>query len=168
MNIAYIDSQNMHLSTKRDAHPWRVDMEKLRDYLLQRYKAQEAYLFLGRKEKSYRYMYRRFREYGYELVFREHDDKSMSAKKGNVDVDVVFQIMRDVKDRKDLDRVILISGDGDYKRMVDYLVSIDRLGKVLFPSKRNTSALYRQIPDYYKAYMSTKTTREQLRYRMEV
>ena len=162
MNIAYIDSQNMHLATTTAPDPWFVDMEKLRRYLAKKYDIGEAILFMGAYGQEHQNMYERFQRAGYILIFREHSQNLKGRKKGNVDVDIVFQVMRDVKDRDDFDRVVIVSGDGDYKRMVDYLISIGKFEKILLPSHHNASSLYKQITAKYYAYLDTERVRSAL------
>lgn len=78
------------------------------------------------------------------LVFRAHGDGLVSHKKGNVDTDVVFTIMKNFHENTEIDKIYLISGDGDYYKTVKYLLDNRKLGKVLFPARRKASSLYRQ------------------------
>jgi len=59
-----------------------------------------------------------------------------SIKKGNVDTDIVFDVMQRMYRREKFDGIIIISGDGDYKRMVDFLIGEQKLAKILFPDKK--------------------------------
>jgi hypothetical protein len=43
-NIAFIDSQNLHLGT--NSENWKIDFKKFRIYLKSKYKVEEAYFFL--------------------------------------------------------------------------------------------------------------------------
>ena len=43
-NIAFIDGQNLHLGTMSSG--WKVDFEKFRIYLRDRFAIEEAYIFL--------------------------------------------------------------------------------------------------------------------------
>jgi uncharacterized LabA/DUF88 family protein len=50
------------------------------------------------------------------------------------------------------DKVILVSGDGDFYRMVEFLIGRGRFGKILHPNGENASSLYRSLdPRYYGA-----------------
>ena len=40
---------------------------------------------------------------------------------------------------------ISVSGDGDYKQLVDFLISEARLEKVLFPDRERASSLYNKL-----------------------
>ncbi len=49
-----------------------------------------------------RKMNQAFQQYGYIVIFREHSDSSVSHKKGNVDTDIVFTIMKKIAEKEDL------------------------------------------------------------------
>ena len=74
-------------------------------------------------------------------------------KKGNVDTDIVFEIMKNVIDNKDFNKVILVSGDGDYKKLVDYLLKKDKFKKILFPNKKFASSLYKKLGAEFFDYL---------------
>lgn len=57
-----------------------------------------------------------------------------SAKKGNVDTDIVFTATRKVADNEDFDKAILVLGDGDYFKMVQYLVERGKFAQLLAPN----------------------------------
>jgi hypothetical protein len=44
-------------------------------------------------------------------------------------------------------KVVLVSGDGDYWRMVDFLIKENRFEKLLVPNSQSVSSLYKRIPD---------------------
>lgn len=100
---------------------------------------------MGAYNKEYIKRYELYKKYGYELVFRPHNSGSLGGKKGNIDTDLVFFCMRDVYEDKSLDKVLVVSRDGDYFRMVKHLYSSGKLEKVLLPSKKNASSLYKQL-----------------------
>jgi len=139
-NLAFIDGQNLHLSL-----PWNIDYMRFRVYLREKLKVKAAYYFLGYLSEEYQDLYNRLQEAGFVLIFREHHENFLGKKKGNVDSDVVFEIMKSLLDR-DFDKVVLVSGDGDYKKVVDYLIAKDRFGKIIFPNRKNTSSLYKKLP----------------------
>ena len=128
-------------------------MKRFRVYLLEKYHVGRAYLFMGAYNKDYVKRYKLYKKYGYELVFRPHNSGSLGGKKGNIDTDLVFFCMRDVFTVKTLNKVLIISRDGDYFRMVEYLSKINKLEKVLLPSHKNASSLYKSIADKYIVYL---------------
>ena len=48
-------------------------------------------------------------------------------KKGNVDADIIFDIMKRIHRREPFDKIVLVSGDGDYRMLVDFLIEEGRL-----------------------------------------
>lgn len=161
-NFAYIDNQNLYMATHRADDPWDIDMRKFRAFLREKYNVVYAYLFMGAFQIERQDMYRAFQEYGYVLIFREHGMELKGKKKGNVDVDVVFEMMRDNFTSARMERAVLVSGDGDYFRTVDYLVDMGKFERVLLPSRKNASSLYKQLSNRYFAYLDTERVKERL------
>ena len=73
------------------------------------------------------------------LIFREHNSHMLWKKKWNVDVDIVFEIMRKLKDENDFNKIVLVSWDWDYIKLVKYLIEIWKLEKILFPNNKYSS-----------------------------
>lgn len=163
-NQAFIDGQNLYLGTTNSQAPWHVDLKKFRTYLREKYKIGTAYYFIGCVNEENQDLYNDLQKAGFIVVFREHSAGSISHKKGNVDTDVVFSIMKSLYKREKLDKVYLISGDGDYYKLVKFLQTEDRLGKILFPSKKNASALYRNLSPEYYDYLDSKDIKAKIRY----
>lgn len=158
-NRAFVDAQNLYLSTKNAEDPWKIDMRRFRVYLKEKYNVDEAYCFFGAYEDRYSKMYQSFEEYGYILVFREHGAAFKGKKKGNVDVDIVFEVMRELLEKEAFEKVVLVSGDGDYKRMVSYLIEIGRFEKILLPNKATASSLYKGLSSKYYDYLDSPAMR---------
>lgn len=162
MNIAYIDNQNLYMATRTSASPWDVDMEKLRVYLAKRYDVGEVYLFMGAFTNDARHVYDLFRSFGFILVWRPHGCEFAGRKKGNVDTDVVFSMMRDLHERDDVNKMYLVSGDGDYFRTVNHIMKKGKLGKVLLPSHKNASSLYKKLSYQHYAYLDSERVKSAL------
>ena len=165
-NQAFIDGQNLNVSTTNAESSWTVDLKRFRIFLSEKYNVNEAYYFIGAYDPKNQDLYAALQRYGFIVVFREHAESALSRKKGNVDTDIVFMIMRKIADREKFDKVILVSGDGDYWRMVDYLIKKERFGKLLVPNKHTLSSLYkRRTPDIYRAYLDDSATKKKLIYK---
>lgn len=89
-NQAFIDGQNLKVSTMNARPSWTVDLKRFRVFLLEKYKVNEAYYFIGAYNPKNQDLYDALQKYGYIVVFREHAESSLSHKKGNVDTDIVF------------------------------------------------------------------------------
>ena len=161
-NIAFIDAQNLNYSTIDSEPSWKVDLNRFRIYLKEKYRVDEAYYFLGCIDNNYSEMYNNIQKAGFILVFREHNSKFLSIKKGNVDTDIVFSIMKKLYKHEDFEKVILVSGDGDYFKMVKFLVEENKLCKILMPAKDRASSLYRQIPAKYRDYLDKTTIKKKI------
>lgn len=159
-NIAYIDGQNLHLGTTKREPEWEVDLTRFRVFLEERYNVKRAYYYLGYVQDgdAYQRLYEEVQSAGFILVFREHNSAMKGTKKGNVDSDIIFSIMKRVYQQEDFNKVILVSGDGDYKQMVDFLIEESKLEKILFPKQRYASSLYKSITRKYFADLSNPAT----------
>ena len=102
-------------------------------------------IFLGAVSDENEKLYTAIQTAGYVLVFREHHQSMIEKKKGNVDTDIVFAVMKAIADREKFDQVILVSGDGDYFKMVKYLMLKNRFKKLLYPNRKSMSSLYRSL-----------------------
>jgi uncharacterized LabA/DUF88 family protein len=143
-NLAFIDGQNLHLGTTNTG--WKVDYKRFRIYLKEKYKVDEACYFLGFVSEEQNDLYIKLQKTGFILLFREHSSQMMGTKKGNVDSDIVFETMRRLLDESsEFEKIVLVSGDGDYKKLVDYLIKKDRFLKILFPNKKFASSLYNKL-----------------------
>jgi uncharacterized LabA/DUF88 family protein len=163
-NIAYIDGQNLFMGTNKREPIWEVDLQKFRVYLKEKYSVDKAYYYLGYVQdgSTFEMLYETIQSAGFILVFREHNSAMKGTKKGNVDADIIFSIMKRLYYQEDFDKVVLVSGDGDYKMLVDLLIEEGKLAKVLFPKQRYASSLYNSIGEWYRADLSEVNTRKKL------
>lgn len=150
-NIAFIDGQNLYLGTREEG--WVVDLGKFRVYLRDKYAVSEAYYFLGYVNDANTTLYNEIQKAGFIVMFKEHHTKLLGLKKGNVDTDIVFEIMKNLIENDTFEKVVLVSGDGDYKKVVDYLIQKGRFKKVLFPNKKFASSLYKKLGSEFFDYL---------------
>lgn len=163
-NIAFIDGQNLYMGTtlnKKDS--WKIDLKKFRIYLKDKYKVKYAYYFLGYVQEKNQDLYDQIQESGFILVFREHNTAMIGKKKGNVDADIIFTAMKKMYLHEDFDNIILVSGDGDYKMLVDFLIKENRFKKILFPNKQYASSLYKKIGSEYYANLEDKNVKRKIK-----
>jgi uncharacterized LabA/DUF88 family protein len=142
-NLAFIDGQNLYKGTVIDG--WKIDYLKFRIYLKDKYNIEKAYYFIGFFLDSEEKLYLKLEEAGFILVFKKHNKDIESKKKGNVDADIVFHVMREIIENKDFNKILIVSGDGDFKNVVDYLIEKNRFEKILFPNKEFASSLYKEL-----------------------
>lgn len=165
LNLAFIDGQNMHFGTTKCyecadklgveikdikladctcGKAWEVNLTKFRIYLKENYCVTEAYYFLGYLQDENTGLYTAIQKAGFIVAFKEHNKLLKSKKKGNIDTDLVFEVMKNLVDNPTFNKVVLVSGDGDYHKLVNYLISKNRFKKILFPNKKYASSLYKQ------------------------
>ncbi len=159
-NIAFIDGQNLHLGTTQNG--WKINYSRFRTYLREKYHVQEASYFLGYTDETQQDLYKNLQKSGFIVCFREHHSALKTSKKGNVDTDIVFEVMKLFIEQDDFGKVILVSGDGDYKKLVDYLIKHNKLEKILFPNRKFASSLYRTLPTKYYDYLESKSIKAKI------
>ncbi|PCI25098.1 hypothetical protein COB57_02675 [Candidatus Peregrinibacteria bacterium] len=158
-NLAFIDGQNLHLGTSADN--WSVNFKRFRIYLKDKYKTKEAYYFFGYISEQQTELYAKVKQAGFTLVFKEHHKNIKSQKKGNVDTDIVFEIMKSLIE-KEFHKVILVSGDGDYKKTVDYLIQKEKFEKIIFPNIKFASSLYKKLGNHYQVNLGSDDIRKKI------
>jgi uncharacterized LabA/DUF88 family protein len=166
-NIAYIDGQNLHMGTAASSPRWSVDLMRFRIYLKQKFNVEHAYYYLGyvREGLSIERLYESIQQAGFILVFREHNSAMLGKKKGNVDADIIFSIMKRLYLKEKFDKVVLVSGDGDYKMLVDFLIEQDKFEKILFPNRRYRSSLYKSLLNYHFVYLDDVDVKRKIGYK---
>jgi uncharacterized LabA/DUF88 family protein len=161
-NYAFIDGQNLHLGTTEAG--WHINYKRLRIYLRDKYHVDEAYYFLGYVSEEQQELYNNLQRAGFIVSFREHKESFVGKKKGNVDTDIVFEMMKALID-EDFNKIILVSGDGDYKKTVDYLMKKGKFEKILFPNQKKASSLYKKLGNKFFIDLSQKGLQEKLEYK---
>ena len=162
-NYAFIDGQNLYMGITTVKDPWKINFKKFRIFLRDKYRIEIAYYFLGFVIEEKRDLYTKIQEAGFVLVFREHNAAMIGKKKGNVDADIIFSIMKKLYQSEEFDRIVLVSGDGDYKRMVDFLIEEKKFRKVLFPNKKFASSLYKKLGSEYFDYLDKEDIKHKIK-----
>ncbi len=155
---AFIDSQNLNVSTQKLG--WKMDWRKFRQFLGDKYGVNTAYMFIG-YVPEFESMYEQLHQSGYSVVLKPTFDmtkpraeiqESVDKKdkdegkpvKGNIDADLVLWAMKEISN---YDKAIIVSGDGDFYTLVEYLEGKNKLLKLLTPTG-HYSNLYNRFDDY--------------------
>ncbi|MCD5382548.1 NYN domain-containing protein [Candidatus Gracilibacteria bacterium] len=146
-NIAFIDGQNLIKSL-----PWNIDYKRFKIYLKDKYKIDEVYYFLGFVDGQNK-LYENLQKAGFILIFNSKGENLKSNKKGNIDVNLVFEAMKRYAEGG-FDKFLLVSGDGDFFNMVDFFIEKDKFIKILFPNRKNYSSLYNSIGNKYFSFIN--------------
>lgn len=161
-NIAFIDWQNLHLWTHSEH--WKINFDRFRTYLRDKFQVNEAYYFLWFISEDEQDLYNQLQKAWFIVIFREHSSQLKWKKKWNVDVDIVFEIMKRIMENKDFYKIVLVSWDWDYIKIVKYLIQKNLLKKILFPNSKYSS-LYKEIKSNFWINLSLKDIKAKIEYK---
>ena len=134
----YVDGNNLYRSAKELG--FDVDYKKLRGWLRQKYQADNVYLFIGLVPERVKF-YEHLQSCGYILVFKQ--TVSVGEKiKGNCDAELVLKTTSDFY-TKAFSKCILVTGDGDFGCLVEFLKENNVIERILSPDKNKCSFLLR-------------------------
>jgi uncharacterized LabA/DUF88 family protein len=136
----YIDGANLHRGSTELGHP--IDYKKFRGWLRQKFGVTKAYLFIGlipSRAKLYEYL----QESGYILIFKETVTHSDGQVKGNCDAELVLKVVTDFFERA-TDACVLVTGDGDFRCLVEFLIERKMNVSVLAPNRSKCSILLKR------------------------
>jgi uncharacterized LabA/DUF88 family protein len=138
--IAYIDGANLHKGIQDLG--WRLDYRRFRIWLEEKYGIRVAYLFIGMMSKNAS-LYTHLQECGYTLIFKETTYDGDGKAKGNCDAELVLRAVSDIYENN-CDHAILVTGDGDFACLVDFLLRRNKLRAILAPNHRKCSILLKR------------------------
>jgi uncharacterized LabA/DUF88 family protein len=155
---AFIDSQNLNLSVFTDLKKpetgeiiyqgWKLDFKRFFVYLKDKYHVEKAFLFIGWVQGN-EPLYKFLENVGYQVIFKPTLDYTEGKKriiKGNVDAELVLHSMIEFPN---YDKAIIVSGDGDYFCLVEYLEKQNKLLHIMIPNRRSYSSLLRKYSRYF-------------------
>ncbi len=138
-NYAFIDSQNLNLAIRGQG--WILDFKRFRVYLEDKYKVSKAFLFIGYVEENQK-MYDFLQKVGYTCIFKPTLECKDGHTKGNCDAELVLHTMIEFNN---FAQAVIVTGDGDFYCLVEYLIKKDKLKRLLIPNENRYSSLFKQI-----------------------
>jgi uncharacterized LabA/DUF88 family protein len=132
---AFIDSQNLNLGIKSQG--WSLDWRKFRQYLKNKYEVSKAFAFIGYKAGN-ETLYTQMQNMGYVVILKPTMELPDGTVKGNVDAELVLHTMIEYPRYQ---KAIIVSGDGDFHCLVEYLVNKNKLLCILAPNIHYSSLL---------------------------
>jgi uncharacterized LabA/DUF88 family protein len=138
-NYVFIDSQNLNLAIRGCG--WEIDFKKFHRYLEVKYNAKRSYLFIGYVEGN-QALYTSLQEAGFICIFKPTLKLADGKVKGNVDAELVLHTMIHLNN---FDKAVIVSGDGDFFCLVEYLLQNNKLKKLLIPNEYKYSSLYKKL-----------------------
>jgi uncharacterized LabA/DUF88 family protein len=156
---------------------WKVDWKKFRQFLADKYGVTKAIMFIG-YVPEYEEMYEKLHDLGYMIVLKptydmtkpriedepnsEENPRSEEEKKpvkGNIDAELVLWAMKEINN---YDKAVIVSGDGDFYTLIEYLEEQGKLGKIFTPSWQ-----YSKLFNKYDKYIDRADKhRRELEYRI--
>lgn len=153
---AFIDSQNPNLSIRDQG--WVLDFKRFRKYLEDKYKVEKAFIFIGYVATN-ESLYTSLQKDGYIIIFKPTLYLQDGRVKGNVDAELVLHAMIEYTNYS---KAVIVTGDGDFRCLVEYLKKQGKLAKLMVPNRWKYSSLLRNFnPDI--AFMNN--LKEKLEYR---
>lgn len=134
----YIDGNNLYRAAKELG--FTINYKKFRGWLRQKYNPKNVFLFIGLipdRTSFYQYL----QESGFILIFKQTISVEGSIK-GNCDAELVLKVVSDFY-TKNTHSFILITGDGDFGCLVEFLQENKVLDRVLAPDEKKCSFLIR-------------------------
>ena len=144
--FAFIDAQNIAKGIKNSG--WNINWGTFRQWLAINYNVSQAYMYIGYIEKN-KDLYLQLNNNGFNIdlkqMLKSGQDLRVSSEdvKGNVDVDLTIGVWREAEH---YDKAIIVTGDGDFASLVQYLLKQKKLKKIIVPEFY--SALYQQFDEY--------------------
>ena len=142
----FIDSNNLYLAIKDCG--WQLDFARFYVYLKDKYKAEKIFLFIGYVPGD-ETLYTFFQKSGYIVVFKptltRKDNDGIEHLKGNVDAELVLHAMIEYPN---YDKAIIVSGDGDFYCLIEYLEAQGKLGRLIIPNRKKYSQLLWKFRKY--------------------
>lgn len=138
-NYAFIDSQNVNLAIREQG--WVLDFGRFRRYLQDKYGVAKAFIFIGYMHQN-QDLYISLQKNGYILVFKPTLTLPGGTVKGNVDAELVLHAMIEYPN---YDKALIVTGDGDFYCLVDYLIKNNKLLKLMVPNRDKFSSLFRKM-----------------------
>lgn len=150
---AFIDSQNLNLGTSKDIYKnrkliykgWKLDFKKFRKYLSDKFRVNKVLLFIGYIKQN-QHLYNKLKGFGYTLIFKPTVRDAHGKPKGNIDAELVLYSAK--KEFENYDKAIIVSGDGDFYCLHEFLIENNKLLRIIIPNIKTQSSLLNKFQDY--------------------
>lgn len=138
--IAYIDASNLKFGIIQSN--WELDYKSFRSWLRDKFRVETAILFMGHIPE-YNFLYTYLQSIGFDIIFRPALRDKYGQTKGNVDGELILEITKNYYERE-MESAILVSGDGDYYCVVNFLKSKNIPITIVSPNKKYLSLLLKR------------------------
>ncbi len=136
----YIDASNLKFGIEQSG--WKLDYKRFFNWLKNKFGTENMILFIGFISDN-QDIYKKLNSYGYQLNFRPTLLGKDGKIKGNVDGELILAVLIDYFENN-LDQAIIISGDGDYYCVVEFLKNRNIPVTIIAPNKNYLSLLLKR------------------------
>lgn len=136
---AFIDSQNLNLGVRSAG--WRIEYKKFRLYLKNKYGVEKAFMFIGLVANNQK-LYTQLQAAGFIFIFKptvRYFENGKETVKGNVDAELVLHAA--AIELPNYDKAIIVTGDGDFACLVEFLDDQAKLLHVFTPNNKYSKLL---------------------------
>jgi uncharacterized LabA/DUF88 family protein len=156
-NYAFIDGANLHLTYQTPDLDWKLDYQKLLNYLRKKLEVSIAYYFIGNTKESAD-IFQNLESYGYTVRLKEptlywteeeycpYCDKVIAPElprhKSDCDSYMTLQVMYDLDN---FNKAILITSDGDFDNLAKWLLQRNKLKMIFAPCEKGCSWLLKKV-----------------------
>lgn len=139
-NVAYIDASNLKFGVEQSG--WRLDYVSFRSWLRDKFGVHRAILFMGLVQSNSG-LYNYLQSIGYYISFKPAVVSKEGRTKGKVDGELILSIAKDFYESC-LEQAILVSGDGDYHCIVEFLKEKNIPITIVSPNNKYLSLLLKR------------------------
>lgn len=151
--FAFIDSQNLNLGTSVNLYKnkklvysgWKLDFRKFRKYLEDKFRVDEAFLFIGYVAGNEQ-LYKDLKRFGYKLIYKPTVKDRQGKPKGNVDAELVLHAA--AIQYENYDKAVIVSGDGDFACLHEFLLKRGKLLRIIIPNRKSESSLLAKFQEF--------------------
>lgn len=147
----FVDIQNIYYGA-RDNFGGKIDFRKLIENILRGRKLIAAKAYLINSEVDNKGFVKLLNQFKYDVVSKNLKTRSDGSQKGNLDIEITIDVM-EFKDA--VDTVALVSGDGDFVPLIEYLksknisVEIYSIAESTAMDLRNCASRYFELDQSY-------------------
>ena len=150
---AFVDASNIIYGAS--GYGWKMDFKKLTKYLKERYQVTRILYYAGVDMQNLKQLkfYEKLQEFGIELRLVPVKTFSDGRKKADIDSKMTFEMMLYFKE---YDKAIIMTGDGDFFWVLEYLIRSKKYITLIAHSKTTAQELKKLFGGYFTDLVKIK------------
>jgi uncharacterized LabA/DUF88 family protein len=139
-STAYVDASNLKFGIEQSG--WKLNYKSFHSWLRDKFNVSKVILFMGLIPDNFE-IYNYLQSIGYDISFKPTITSKEGRTKGNIDGELILCIAKDFYE-KNLESAVLVSGDGDYHCIVEFLKEKNIPITIVSPNKKYLSLLLKR------------------------